>query len=61
MERNCQTQMLAEAAAQGQPLRIVPEESCRQAYSVVGVPYAGWFSFNLLYDKLVGEAPDFLN
>jgi ribulose-5-phosphate 4-epimerase/fuculose-1-phosphate aldolase len=61
MERNCQTQMLAEAAAQGQPLRLVPEESCRQAYSVVGVPYAGWFSFNLLYDKLVGEAPDFLN
>jgi ribulose-5-phosphate 4-epimerase/fuculose-1-phosphate aldolase len=61
MERNCQTQLLAEAAAQGQPLRLVPEESCRQAYSVVGVPYAAWFSFNLLYDKLVGESPDFLN
>jgi ribulose-5-phosphate 4-epimerase/fuculose-1-phosphate aldolase len=61
MERNCQTQLLAEAAAHGQPLRLVPEDACRQAYSVVGVPYAGWFSFNLLYDKLVGESPDFLN
>jgi len=61
MERNCQTQLLAEAAAQGQPLRLVPEDSCHQAYSVVGVPYAAWFSFNLLYDKLVGEQPDFLN
>lgn len=61
MERNCQTQLLAEAAAQGQPLRLVPEDSCQQAYSVVGVPYAAWFSFNLLYDKLVGEQPDFLN
>ena len=61
MERNCQAQMLAEAAACGQPLRLVPEESCRQAYSVVGAPYAGWFSFKLLYDKLLGESADFLN
>ena len=61
MERSCQVQMLAEGAAHGQPLRTVPEESCRQAYSVVGTPFAGWFSFNLLYDKLVGESPDFLN
>ena len=61
MERNCQVQMMAEAAAHGEPLRLVPEESCRQAYSVVGVPFAGWFSFNLLYDKLVAEAPGFLD
>lgn len=61
MERNCQVQMMAEAAAHGQPLRLVPEESCRQAYSVVGVPFSGWFSFNLLYDKLVAEAPGFLD
>ena len=61
MERNCQVQLMAEAAAHGQPLRQVPEESCRQAYSVVGVPFAGWFSFNLLYEKLVAEAPGFLD
>ena len=60
MERSCQVQLLAEAAAQGQPLRLVPEESCRQAYGVVGAPYAAWFSFNLLYDKLLGESPGFL-
>ena len=31
-----------------------------QAYGVVGAPYAAWFSFNLLYDKLLGESPGFL-
>lgn len=61
MERNCQVQLMAEAAAHGQALRTVPEESCRQAYSVVGVPFAGWFSFKLLYDKLKAEAPGFLD
>lgn len=61
MERNCQVQLMAEAAAHGQALRTVPEESCRQAYSVVGTPFAGWFSFNLLYDKLKAEAPGFLD
>jgi len=61
MERNCQVQLMAEAAAHGQPMRSVPEESCRQAYSVVGTPFAGWFSFNLLYDKLQAEAPGFLD
>ena len=60
MERNCQVQLMADAAARGQALRLVPEASCRQAYSVVGAPFAGWFSFNILYDKLVGETPDFL-
>ncbi|MBL8382741.1 MAG: class II aldolase/adducin family protein [Burkholderiales bacterium] len=61
MERNCQVQLMAEAAAHGQPLRLVPEASCRQAYGVVGTPFAGWFSFNLLYDRLVAEAPGFLD
>ena len=61
MERSCQVQLLAEAAAHGQPLRTVPEEACKQAYGVTGVPYAGWFQFNLLYEKLLGENADFLN
>ncbi len=61
MERNCQVQLMAEAASHGQPLRTVPEESCKQAYGVVGVPYAGWFQFNLLYEKLLAENNSFLN
>jgi ribulose-5-phosphate 4-epimerase/fuculose-1-phosphate aldolase len=61
MERCCQVQLMAEAAAQGQPLRRVPEDACRQAAGVVGTPYAGWFAFNLLYDKLAGESPGFLD
>jgi ribulose-5-phosphate 4-epimerase/fuculose-1-phosphate aldolase len=61
MERCCQVQMMAEAASRGQPLRLVPEESCRQAYSIVGVPFSGWFQFRLLYEKLVAENPGFLD
>ena len=61
MERSCQVQLMADAAANGQPLRTVPEEACKQAYGVTGVPYAGWFQFNLLYEKLLGENADFLN
>ena len=61
MERSCQVQLLAEAAAHGQPLRMVPEEACKQAFGVTGTPYSGWFQFNLLYEKLLGENADFLN
>ncbi len=60
MERSCQVQLLAEAAAHGQALRTVPEAACKQAYSAIGVPYAGWFQFNLLYEKLLAENRDFL-
>lgn len=61
MERNCQVQLMAEAAARSEPLRTIPEPACRQAYSVIGTPFSGWFQFSLLYDKLVGESPDFLD
>ena len=61
MERSCQVQLMADASANGQPLRTVPEEVCEQAYGVTGVSYAGWFQFNLLYEKLLGENADFLN
>ena len=61
MERSCQAQLLAEAASHGQPLRLVPEEACKQAHSAIGVPYAGWFQFNLLYEKILAENNSFLN
>ena len=61
MERSCQAQLLAEAASHGQPLRLVPEAACKQAHSAIGVPYAGWFQFNLLYEKILAENNSFLN
>ena len=61
MERSCQVQLMAEAAAHGQPLRTVPEAACQQAYTVVGVPFAGWFQFQLLYARILKEQPDFLD
>jgi ribulose-5-phosphate 4-epimerase/fuculose-1-phosphate aldolase len=61
MERSCQVQLLAEAAAHGEALRTIPEESCKQAYSVIGVPFSGWFQFQLLYARAAKEQPDFLD
>jgi ribulose-5-phosphate 4-epimerase/fuculose-1-phosphate aldolase len=60
MERNCQVELLAHAAANGQPLREVPEAARVQAYSVVGTEYSGWFQFQLLYARALKENPDFL-
>ena len=57
MERTCQAQLLAEAA--GTPVLIEPtmaELTARQ----VGSHFAGWFSFQPLYDRIVREQPDLL-
>ena len=59
MERCCQVQMVAMSTGH-QPIPI-KKESAEQAYSIVGSPYAGWFSFQPLYDRIVKEQPDFLN
>lgn len=63
MERSCQVQLLAEAAAArtSQPLRLIPEDAARQAYGILGSAAAGWFQFQTLYAKIVKEQPDFLN
>jgi ribulose-5-phosphate 4-epimerase/fuculose-1-phosphate aldolase len=61
MERNCQVELAALAAAHGQPLREVPDAARVQAYSVVGTEYAGWFQFQLLYARALKENPDFLD
>lgn len=60
MERSCQVQMTAMAAAHGAPLREVPKAACEQAYSVVGSEYSGWFQFQLLYARTLKDNPDFL-
>ncbi|MCP1968546.1 class II aldolase/adducin family protein [Bradyrhizobium elkanii] len=62
MERSCQVQLLAEAAAArtGQALKTIPEESAKQASAILGSPRAGWFQFQTLYSKIVKEQPDLL-
>jgi ribulose-5-phosphate 4-epimerase/fuculose-1-phosphate aldolase len=64
MERNCQVELAALAAAggvNGQPLREVPPAAREQAYSVVGTEYSGWFQFQILYARTLKENPDFLD
>jgi ribulose-5-phosphate 4-epimerase/fuculose-1-phosphate aldolase len=63
MERSCQVQLLAEAAAArtGQQLKLISEASARQAFEILGSPSAGWFQFQPLYSKIIKEQPDLLN
>ena len=63
MERSCQVQLLAEAAAArtGQPLKIIAEDSAQQAFNILGTARTGWFQFQALYSKIVKEQPDLLN
>ena len=58
MERTCQAQLLAEAA--GTPVKIDPENAALTA-TQVGGHYAGWLSFQPLYEKIVREQPDLLD
>lgn len=62
MERSCQVQLLAEAAAArtGQDLKLISEASARQAFNILGSPFTGWFQFQTLYSKILKEQPDFL-
>jgi ribulose-5-phosphate 4-epimerase/fuculose-1-phosphate aldolase len=57
MERTCQAQLLAEAA--GQPVPIDAEQAEKTA-AQVGMPLAGWLSFQPLYDWIVEQQPDLL-
>jgi ribulose-5-phosphate 4-epimerase/fuculose-1-phosphate aldolase len=63
MERSCQVQLVAEAAAalSNQELKFISSKSAEQAYEVVGSPFSGWFQFQSLYERILKEQPDFLN
>lgn len=63
MERSCQVQLMAEAAAahSGQPLQMVSDKAAQQAYQIVGSPFFGWFQFQSLYARILKEQPDFLD
>ena len=63
MERSCQVQLVAEAAAArtGTTPRTISDASARQSFGIVGTPFAGWFQFQPLYARIVKEQPDLLD
>lgn len=63
MERSCQVQLLAEAAAArtNQPLKFISDEVAKQTFQIVGSPLSGWFQFQSLYGWILKEQPDFLD
>jgi ribulose-5-phosphate 4-epimerase/fuculose-1-phosphate aldolase len=63
MERSCQVQLLAEAAAArtGTAPKQVSLASAKQSFGIVGSPFAGWFQFQPLYARIVKEQPDLLD
>ena len=55
MERTCQAQLMAEAA--GDPIKIRPDVA-RLTRTQMGLPEAGYFSFQPIYNVAVEENPD---
>ncbi|MHB8467169.1 MAG: class II aldolase/adducin family protein [Acidimicrobiales bacterium] len=55
MERNCQVQLLAEAA--GTPV-LIDSEMAATTQAQVGSHVAGWFSFQPLFERISREQPD---
>ena len=55
MERSCQAQLMAEAV--GKPILIDPDMA-KLTSGQVGTHFAGWFSFQPLYDRITREQPD---
>lgn len=58
MERCCQVQLQAEAA--GTP-RLIPDEVARATRDYIASDHSLWFSFQPLYDFIVGREPDLLD
>ena len=58
MERTCQAQLLADAA--GTTVPIDPEMAAI-TQTQVGGHFAGWLSFQPIYDRIVAEQPDLLD
>jgi ribulose-5-phosphate 4-epimerase/fuculose-1-phosphate aldolase len=58
MERSCQVQLMAEAA--GTPV-LIEKDQAELTAGQVGNNFAGWLSFQPLYDRIVREQPDLLD
>lgn len=55
MDRNCQAQLLAEAA--GTPM-LVPHEMAQYTQQLTGFPDAGWLQFQPLFQEICKTDPD---
>lgn len=55
MDRNCQAQLLAEAA--GTP-KLVPHEMAQYTQQLTGFPDAGWLQFQPLFQEICKTDPD---
>lgn len=55
MERSCQAQLIAMAAATPRP---IDHETAVQVREQIGSPLAGWFQLRPLWDQIVAEQPD---
>lgn len=63
MDRTCQAQLLADAAAAGGQYEkiLIDEEECRHSAQSVGGPEKGWLAFQPYYDEMVARTKgDFL-
>jgi ribulose-5-phosphate 4-epimerase/fuculose-1-phosphate aldolase len=58
MERCCQAEAIARGLGSTEPLS---DELATATRGMNGTPLAGWFSFQPLYDFIVGMQPDLLN
>jgi ribulose-5-phosphate 4-epimerase/fuculose-1-phosphate aldolase len=58
MDRSCHAQLLAEAA--GTPVPI-DHPNAKLTHGQVGSDFAGWFSFQPMFEKIIREEPDLLD
>jgi len=61
MEKSCEVQLIAESVKGDNFLKVIGEKSAKQAHSIVGSAYAGWFQFQPLFSKILKEQPDLLD
>ncbi|CAN8105239.1 unnamed protein product [Discula destructiva] len=63
LDRTCQAQLLADAAAAGSGLqkRVIDEAECEHSAQSVGAPEKGWLAFQPYYDEVLAKTGgDFL-
>jgi ribulose-5-phosphate 4-epimerase/fuculose-1-phosphate aldolase len=58
LERCCEISLLAEAA--GTPV-LVDDAAARQVHGEQGLPIAGWFTAQPLFEAVIADQPDLLD
>ena len=60
LERSCSVQLQVEAASHGKTVQKIKPDVAIEAYKILGSPFAGWFQFQSLYQRILKENNDFL-